>query len=233
MKTVLITGASRGLGKSLSDNFAANGWTVYAAARNPDAIEAGPNVIPVALDLSDDGSVVAAAEFIGGSGNKLDVLINNAGTNPKDSKVEGFFASTFRIAEFSPAAVDQSLWINALMPMRLTSLLLGSLSDDAVILNVSSWLGSISQKSAPGHYGYSGSKALLNMFTRGLALELEGSGRSAVALNPGWMKTDMGGANANTTPADVASQVLRLLSDGTLSRSNGAFLNADGSPHAW
>ena len=117
---------------------------------------------------------------------------------------------------------------------------------DAVVFNVSSSLGSIGGKTSGGHYGYAGSKAFLNMFTRAMALEFAAGAeregavdapdaprRSAVAFNPGWMRTDMGGARADTAPEDVAARILALHESGTLAGANGRFLNADGTEHEW
>ena len=71
------------------------------------------------------------------------------------------------------------------------------------------------------------------MFTKAMALEFSDGKRTAVALNPGWMRTDMGGARAKNTPEDVAQFILDLYETGTLHNHNGAFLNIDGSHHEW
>ena len=111
-------------------------------------------------------------------------------------------------ARFDAANVADAMWTNALVPTELVSRLLPILAPDAVVLNVSSWLSSVGGKTGGGHYGYAGSKALLNMFTRAMALEFAdetagadgGPRRAVVAFNPGWMRTDMGGARAGHGP---------------------------------
>jgi NAD(P)-dependent dehydrogenase (short-subunit alcohol dehydrogenase family) len=234
MPSVLITGGNRGLGAALVTTFARNGWAVAATARDIGAIVPKEGVRPYALDLSLGASVDACATTLGNDGWVFDLVIHNAGFNPKDRKSPAdYFTSTFAIAGFSGANVADALWVNALMPMQLTSRLLPHMAGNGTVLAISSWLGSIGGKTSPGHYGYAGSKALLNMFMRGLSLEFGANGRSAVALNPGWMKTEMGGANAKETPDDIAGQIFALAMDGVLSRSNGMFINADGSPHPW
>ena len=233
MGKVLITGANRGLGKALLDTFLDAGWTVFATARNPDALRNDAQATPVALDLSDYESVRQCAKMILATESTLDLIIHNAGYNPKDSTDDEYFRSTFRLEHFSGENVAHSLHINALAPVELTSLLLRALAADGVVVNVSSWLGSIGEKSMPGHYGYAGSKALLNMLTKGMALEFAESGRAAVALNPGWMATSMGGENASSTPEDVARRILSLYTRGALHQNNGRFLNSDGSEHPW
>jgi len=231
MKSVLITGGNRGLGAALVAAFADAGWHVATTARHVDPANSDG---VYQLDLSQPESVAACAEAMIAEGWKYDLVIHNAGFNPKDRKVpEGYFQSTFSIAQFSAANVAETLWVNALMPMEFTSRLMPALATDAIVLGISSWLGSIGGKTAGGHYGYAGSKALLNMFLRGLALEFGEGGRSAVALNPGWMQTDMGGSKADVSPRTVADQIVGMAGSGTLREANGRFINADGSPHQW
>lgn len=233
MKTVLITGANRGFGEALLTCFEGAGWHVLATARRPETLPTRERVTPLTLDLSNKQSIAALADAVKSAGYTVDLLINNAGYNPKDSSDKAYFMSTFKIAHFSGRNVAKSLEINALAPMELSSKLLPSLAENAVVLNISSWLGSIGAKSGGGHYGYSGSKALLNMFTRAMALEFAEGQRAAVAFNPGWMRTDMGGDKAQVSPADVAQAVLDLYSEGALHQNNGEFLNFDGSRHVW
>lgn len=206
---------------------------VFATARNPDALRNNARVMPVALDLSDYESVAQCAKVILDTGATLDLIIHNAGYNPKDSKDDEYFRSTFRLEHFSGRNVADSLHINALAPVELTAHLLPALAADGVVVNISSWLGSIGEKSMPGHYGYAGSKALLNMLTKGMALEFAESGRAVVALNPGWMATSMGGDNATSTPTDVAGRILSLYTRGVFHENNGRFLKSDGSEHPW
>lgn len=234
VKTILVTGANRGLGAAIASVFHAAGWHVIGTARNSGTLSRDTIDTPYALDLSEAASLGALTAAINRSGMSIDLLINNAGFNPKDKKGDpDYFQSTFAIEHFSATNVSESMLINALMPTELVSKLLPNLTDDAVVLNVSSWLGSIGEKDMGGHYGYAGSKALLNMMTRAIALEWQGSPRAAVALNPGWMQTDMGGGNAKRTPEDTASDILALYQSGDLGRANGRFINADGSEHAW
>lgn len=233
-KSILVTGANRGLGAAIASTFNDNGWHVIGTARRPETLDRDIIDMACALDLSDPESVLSLSEEVTKTEARIDLLVNNAGFNPKDRKDDpGYFASTFTIDSFSAENVSQSVWINALAPTELVSKLLPVLAGDGVVVNISSWLGSIGGKTSGGHYGYAGSKALLNMMTRALACEWTDTARSAVALNPGWMSTDMGGAKAERTPDQTARDILRLYADDTLRQSNGRFLNADGSEHAW
>lgn len=233
MKTVLITGGSRGLGASLVSTFSKNGYRVLATTRNSQKHNDLKNVSYYQLDLDDLNSLDNFARLIKSSGTEIDVLINNAGYNPKDSSNKEFFNSTFKIENFDPEAIIGTLRVNSLMPMALVSRLLPSLAQRGVIVNISSWLGSITNKSSPGHYAYAGSKALLNMFTKALAFEPSMRTRTCVAINPGWMRTQMGGNNANQDPSEVAQRILELYETNALSKNSGNFLNIDGSVHPW
>lgn len=237
-KTVLITGGNRGLGKALVETFSANGWKVLATARRADTITlSSPSIEAFDLDLAQNDSLLKLVSKL--SGRSMDVIIHNAGFNPKDVKDKpGYFESTFYCKDFSAANVAETMLINALHPMELTGKLLtnDNLSNDAIVIAISSWLGSIGEKQVAGHYGYTGSKALMNMCIKGLSLEFAkdtSHHRAAVALNPGWMKTDMGGSNADITPEEVSRRILEMIEDGFFQQNNGKFLNTDRTEHAW
>ena len=261
-KTVLITGGNRGLGLALVRCFAGCGtpggdashgtgnhetWNVMATARNIDSLPKDVNITPYPLDLHHSDDVDHLVNLLLSHNTvdhpiKIDLLIHNAGFNPKDVKDdEGnlFFASTFYAKHFSAHSVGECCKINALHPMELTGKLLSNnlLSDSCVVLGISSWLGSITDKNFAGHYGYAGSKALFNMCLKGLALEFQkdpDTSRCAIAINPGWMKTDMGGDNAEQTPEQVAKSIYDMvLDEGYLLGKNGKFLNVDRTEHAW
>lgn len=267
-KTVLITGGNRGLGLALVQAFAATpGWSVMATARNVDTLPKELcNGGTFALDLNHASHIDNLVHLLvaqqqqhpGGEAPSplnnlpIDVLIHNAGFNPKDVKDNsGYFESTFYAKHFSAQNVAESCRINALHPMELTGKLMAAvspqlLSDTAIVIGISSWLGSISKKDFAGHYGYAGSKALFNMCLKGLALEMETTTnvttdpnqqpqhRCCIALNPGWMTTDMGGPNAERSPDDVAKAVVDMvMEEGYLKSQNGKFLNADRTEHEW
>eukprot|EP00546_Thalassionema_frauenfeldii_P019739 CAMPEP_0178901300 /NCGR_PEP_ID=MMETSP0786-20121207/3944_1 /TAXON_ID=186022 /ORGANISM="Thalassionema frauenfeldii, Strain CCMP 1798" /LENGTH=148 /DNA_ID=CAMNT_0020572383 /DNA_START=440 /DNA_END=886 /DNA_ORIENTATION=- len=146
------------------------------------------------------------------------------------------------IKDFSSSSVMNCCMVNALGPMELTGKLLrhellATPDENLTVLAISSWLGSISQKSFAGHYGYAGSKALLNMCMKGLALEFckIAPHWTAVALNPGWMSTDMGGNTAEFNPRQVAAAIYAMVQDQAFIQSkNGKFVNVmDRTEHPW
>lgn len=228
--TVLITGASRGIGLALAGELARSGWRVMAGARDPAgahalqslAREAGPGSIDVvSLDVCRDESVRAAGEEIGAKVRELDVLVNNAGVFPEegDEPLEmlplGFF--------------DEAFAVNVVGVARVTRAFLPLLEGAAHprVVNISSRAGSISAKEDSRHICYSASKAALNMLTRGMAAELRPRGITVVAVTPGWVKTEMGGPRAPLAVAETARSLAAMI--GRVSEAeSGQFLDRDG-----
>ena len=192
MGTVLLTGANRGLGLGLARAFAGDGWSVIAVVRNlsPELESLARDGVEIQrLDLCDDDELSALPARL--NERRVDVLINNAGRMARPGH-QG-------LGEF-----DRALWhavfdINLFTPMRLAELLLPNLerSERPRIVNLSSMLGSMELNDHGGLYAYRASKAGVNAITKSLALDLEERGIIAVALHPGWVRTDMGGAKAD------------------------------------
>lgn len=195
--TVLITGANRGLGLEFARQFAADGWKVIGTARKPEqADELNALSVEVAqLDVVDQASVDALAESL--DGRPIDLLINNAGIFPRVNKIE----------EIDFDDYSRTIAVNTLGPVRVTRALLPNLrrGDGRKIVNITSRLGSISLNDFGVFYGYRESKAALNMFTKSLAIELGDEEFTCLTIHPGWVKTDMGGENADLTPEESVS----------------------------
>ena len=195
--TVLITGANRGLGLEFARQYAADGWNVIGTARSPgkaDELNA-LSLEVVQLDVANPSSVDALAESL--AGRPIDLLINNAGIFPRVDKIE----------EINLDDYSQTIAVNALGPVRVTRALLANirLGKKKTIVNITSRLGSIALNDFGSFYGYRESKAALNMFTKTLAIELAPEGFTCLTIHPGWVKTDMGGENANLTPEQSIS----------------------------
>jgi NAD(P)-dependent dehydrogenase (short-subunit alcohol dehydrogenase family) len=154
----------------------------------------------------------------------IDVLINNAG-----------ILSTMRsISEIDFEVFNQVLAVNTVGPIRVTQALLPNLRAGKMkkIINTSSIAGSISRRTRGGPYGYSESKAALNMFTRSLAAELKPEGFICIVIHPGWVQTDMGGANARVTVADSASGIRNVIANLT-TEGSGEFWTFEGEQLPW
>jgi NAD(P)-dependent dehydrogenase (short-subunit alcohol dehydrogenase family) len=223
-ETVLITGANRGIGLELARQYAADGWQVIGTARRPEAAKdlEALDVQIVQLDVADQASVDRMSEEL--NDQAIDVLINNAG-----------ILSTMRsISEIDFEVFNQVLAVNTVGPIRVTQALLPNLRAGKMkkIINTSSIAGSISRKTRGGPYGYSESKAALNMFTRSLAAELKPEGFICIVIHPGWVQTDMGGANARVTVADSASGIRNVIANLT-TEGSGEFWTFEGEQLPW
>ena len=221
--TVLITGANRGLGLEFARQYAADGWTVIGTARRPaDADDLSAlDVEVLQLDVADRDSIAAFAASL--DGRSIDLLINNAGIFPRVSEIENVDADDYL----------QTLIVNTLGPVLVTQALMPNLRDGELkqIVNITSQLASIDRNSG-GFYGYRESKAALNMFTSTLAAELGTEGFICLALHPGWVRTDMGGASANLSPEESVSG-MRAVIDGLTAEHNGRYFGYDGNEVAW
>jgi NAD(P)-dependent dehydrogenase (short-subunit alcohol dehydrogenase family) len=226
MTTTLITGANRGIGLELVRGVLASGHSVIGTARDPDAAsalrETGARV--EALDASDEGSVQALAGRL--AGEPIDVLINNAGVFPdRDQGFETLDAAAMT-ACFATNTVGPLLVTRALLPNLLTG-------GAKKVVHITSTMGSLEQaRSATKNHAYRASKAALNMVTVLMANELRDRGVVCVAVHPGWVQTDMGGAEAHLTPAQSASDILALAERVTM-EDTGSFRSHDGAVLPW
>ena len=223
-RTVLITGANRGLGLEFARQYAADGWNVIGTARKPDQADAlkalGVRILP--LDVADRDSVTALAASLGDV--PVDLLINNAGIFPLQS----------RILDVDMDDYLRTLAVNTAGPVRVTSALLPNLrrGEAKKIVNITSRLGSIEYNDQGGFYGYRESKAALNMFTRSLAHELGREGFICLTMHPGWVATDMGGASAPLTPEQSVSGMRAVIAD-LKPADNGAYRSYEGKSEPW
>jgi NAD(P)-dependent dehydrogenase (short-subunit alcohol dehydrogenase family) len=227
-RTVLITGANRGLGLEFARQYRAAGWQVIATARQPEAAEdlkaLGEGVRIVPLDVTKPESVAALKASLGHQ--PIDLLINNAG---QGVGLKGGSLAELKIEEF-----ESVVEVNTLGPVRVTQALLPNLraGKGKMIVGISSGLGSIAENREGGFYGYRESKAALDMFMRSLAAELKPDGFICVSLIPGWVKTDMGGPNAPLTPEESVTGMRKVL-DGLKPENTGQFWSYKGSQVPW
>lgn len=228
MKTILITGTSRGIGLEWVRQYAERDDRVFATYRTPSAaLKAleSMRVTLVPLDVSDPTSIEAAYHAIKAETDTLDVLINNAAITNEDGERLGSFAQDSMLEMFR---------INAIAPMLVTQRFLDLLrrSTGAKVVNTSSELGSLELKDSGYAATYSATKAALNSITRSLAFELRRSGITVVSIDPGWVQTDMGGGSAPLTPEKSVSGMLRVI-DQIGVKDTGKFLRWDGATMPW
>jgi len=231
MKTVLITGANRGLGFEHARRFAARGARIFAAVRAPsDATELHAlaaehrgqvEVLPYEAGDPDAPAQLKAAL----AGLPLDLLFANAGDIGGGSQSFG---------SIDVEAVLHLIRINALAPLKLAEALSDNVasSERKLMAFQSSLMGSVGDNASGGRYAYRLSKGALNMVARGVSRDLRARGVIAVALHPGWAQTRMGGANA-PIPLETSVAGQQRLLDALTQADSGRFFNYDGSELPW
>ena len=224
-KTVLIVGASRGLGLGLAKQFSSEGWQVIATVRNSqqaDALSQIPQVSVETLEMTDATSIEVLVERLEGA--RLDVLFVNAGVAGPQNKPA---------TQASEAEVGQLFFTNAVAPLRLAEHLLPLVDDkQGVVVFMSSILGSVETGPGVGMSLYGASKAALNHMTRTFVAELGETGLTVLSMHPGWVKTDMGGEQA---PLDVETSARGMVEQVTKALGSGGhrYLDYQGTPLPW
>ncbi len=236
MSTVLVTGANRGLGLEYCRQLSAAGWRVFAGTRDPDRAADLQSLVlanrdqmrVLRLDVVNEAEIEAVAQEL--RGQRLDMLINNAGTFGPEGSPAGMRYQSL-------AHMDYEIWrnileVNLLAPFRLTVALAASLrlSSRPVVVMLSSDLGSIGNNRLGHSHAYRTSKAGLNMLTKGISNEWRDL--ITVAMAPGWCKTDLGGEDAQIDPDDSVRAQLQTFAALTTDH-NGQFIDRFGAPVAW
>ncbi|HLV22212.1 MAG TPA: SDR family oxidoreductase [Polyangiaceae bacterium] len=228
MPSVLITGANRGLGLEFARQYCEDGHRVFAACRDPDTAEelrrlSGARLSVHRLDVGDPASIERLADEL--SEPSIDILINNAGINgPKRQ----------RFGDIDYPGFEHTLRINTLGPLRVCEAFVDNVarSGRKLMVAITSGMGSIEDNTSGGSYAYRTSKAALNMVMRNVAVDLKKRGIIAVVINPGWVRTDMGGPGANLEPPESISR-MRQIFDRHGPEDSGTFLNYRGNTYPW
>ena len=231
MPAVLITGASRGLGFELAKQYAVEGWRVIACCRKPEDAIALKKLAPsardmvsvVAMDVADNDTVRNAALTL--KDVVIDILINSAGIAgvPQQSTGQIDYASWARVLD-----------VNTMGPLRVIEAFTDNLarSERRLVVTITSGMGSLADNTSGGSIAYRSSKAAVNMVMRSAAIDLAPRGITCVLINPGWVKTDMGGPDATLSPQQSVSAMRRLIE--TLGpNDSGKFYNYDGREYPW
>ncbi len=227
MPTVVITGANRGIGLAFTRRYLEAGWRVFAVNRGHSNalrdLAKHERLTLLQAELTDPFDLGRIGERL--EEESIDLVINNAGIMGTD---------TFRqdnrqrqgLYDFEREEWRAVFEINLFTPMHLIALLRPRLAKGARLITISSSMGSIAGNQFGGWYAYRASKAAVNSLMKSVALEL-GDSVIAVALHPGWVRTDMGGPDADI---DVETSVAGMMDviDGLEPADNGAFLGFDG-----
>jgi NAD(P)-dependent dehydrogenase (short-subunit alcohol dehydrogenase family) len=231
MTSTLITGANRGLGFEFARQYLADGWQVYAACRDPAsaselrrlAEDSDDKLRILAMDVTDPACIRAAATEL--DGQPIDLLLNNAG-------IIGPRGQT--IGNIDYEAWAEVLAVNTMGPMRVSEAFVEHVasSNRKLIVTLTSGMGSIADNTSGGSIVYRSSKAAVNMVVRSLAIDLAPRGITCVVVNPGWVRTNMGGPNASLEPSESISALRRLIATFGPEQS-GKFFNHTGREYPW
>lgn len=205
--TILLVGASRGLGLAMADDFLKKGWAVVATVRGsartklhdlPDDYEGRLEI--ESLDITEPDQIATLQDRL--SGRSFDILFVNAGTaNPDDGT----------IAEVSTEEFVRVMVTNTLSPMRVVEGLQNLVPANGLIGIMSSGQGSVSNNEKGRHEVYRGSKAALNQCMRSYAARHAGEPRALVLMAPGWIRTALGGPSAPVGVEEAIPKVVDVL----------------------
>jgi len=239
VQTILITGASKGLGLGFATRFAADGWRVLASCRDP-ALANGLNALADAsggrvridyLDVTDHASIDRYAASL--LGEPVDILFNNAG-------IQGPQPQNFGTTDYESWANVMRTNVFGVMKMSEAFIEHVARSGRKLIVNVSSGTSSIANKtdatlsgSAKGElYLYRSSKTALNMVSRCMAWELKPRGVAVVMLGPGWVRTALGSDQAKFSVDESVVNCTPMIQSWTLG-DTGRFYLYDGTEVPW
>ncbi|RBP51195.1 SDR family oxidoreductase [Arenicella xantha] len=223
-KTVVITGANRGIGLSLVQLYQAAGWQVIAVCRaSSTELEASGAQIIERIDVADPTSIQQLSQQLAQdlSHTGIDLLINNAGILRDEV-----------LGEIDYASIQLQLDINALAPLRITEALQSKLTPGAKVVMITSRMGSLADNTSGGRYGYRMSKAALNMAAVSLAHDLQNQQIAVGVIHPGLVGTRMIGGHGDLTPDQAAQQISQRIDELTLENS-GSFWHSNGEALPW
>lgn len=226
MPTVLIMGASRGLGLEFAEQYADAGWRVIGTHRDTagkNALMGIQGVETHTLDVTDHEAIEDLARSL--KNDAIDLLLNVAGIYGPRPALLG--------------RIDYDAWnevfqVNTMSPLKICASFIDHVARSELkqIVAVSSIMGSMDRNDVGGAYIYRSSKAALNAVMKSLAVDIQSRGITVVVLHPGWVRTDMGGPGADIDPADSVTGMRHVI-EGLKHTDNGRFFNYDGSSLPW
>ena len=228
MATVLITGTNKGVGLELTKLYATRGDQVLACCRNPAAasqLSAVPGSVEVhEVVVGDDQSVTALGRAL--ADRPIDLMINNAGTLGPEVASQNTYEMDFD-------GWAEALNVNTMGPVRVLQALMPNLkaAESAKVMTVTSQMGALSLDVVMAH-AYCASKAAVNKFMRLAAADLKNDGIAVGLVHPGWVRTDMGGPDAEISAEESAAGVAAVCDQLSL-ENTGGFWKWTGEAHDW
>ena len=237
MQTILITGSNRGIGLELTKRYLERGERVFATCRQPHealalhalAAQHGEQLTIAPLEVTDEAAIDAAFERVQAQVEGLDLLINNAGILVDWDETLGSVTAADMLRTYEVNVVAPLLISRRFLPLLRNG---GVNGHPAAIVNLSSTSGSIGMKGSARMWSYGASKAALNMVTKTLANAVQEENIAVIALNPGWVQTDMGTSRAQITVEESVAGMLEMIDDLSMAQS-GSFLSYTGEALPW
>ena len=226
MSVCFVSGANRGIGFELAHQLVERGWHVIGGYRVPERsrellreADDHETLHAFPVDVNNERQLRKLQNYISETFGRLDLLVNNAGINP---------GSGTPLDEASIDDLRNAYDVNVLGPFLTTRYLrqLLSASKAGKIVNIGSRAGSV-ESSSGNNVPYRLSKSALNMLTKAQAQEYEKDGTAVIVMTPGWVRTDMGGADATLSTGESVKGMLRVIEGLTMEQS-GRFLSHDG-----
>ena len=223
-RTILVIGASRGIGARLVAQLAARGDTVIATCRKPTAELKGPGLTVIdGIDVADAGAGTRVLAALGDRA--IDDVIVVAGILERVSLDDVVTAA-------GQTSIRRQFEVNALGPLMLAAALAPRLHMGSRLAFLTSRMGSVADNTSGGHYGYRMSKAALNMAGMSLARDLKDKGVAVALLHPGYVQTDMTGGHGQLSADESAALLIGRL-DGMSAANSGTFWHANGEVLPW
>ncbi len=229
MKTVLITGANRGLGLEFTRQYADAGWQVIACCRQPQEAQALNQLATdhklirvMSLDVTDHPQIKSLSAELRNT--VIDVLIANAAVYGDRSSFGG---------------IDYQAWRNTMETNVFSALKLAesfarhlALSEQGIFVAISSLMGSMADNGSGGSYLYRSSKAALNAVMKSLSYDFARQGTGVIIFHPGWVRTDMGGPNGLIDADESIAGMRQCIEQFELAQT-ACFIKYDGTPMPW
>lgn len=227
--SAFVSGINQGIGHALASAFLQDGWIVWGTSRKPkeevlalfDPRLSG-GLRPLQLELS---NLDACADLGAQVSGPLDVVVNSAAAFGNDA---------FHGENFSAKAFLDTMAVNTVAPAVIARVLKPRLMEGSrrLLVMMSTGNASLAGNTGGGMLSYRASKSALNQVVRTLAAEWRDVGITTVALNPGWVKTRMGGEKAPLRPMTAAQNIVSFIRSAG-PNLNGSFVSTDGSPLPW
>lgn len=219
-RTVVITGANRGIGLELARHYASEGCDVIGVCREASAeLKEVAARIMEGVDVTTDSGIQTLTDGL--KGQSIDLLINNAGLL-QDEKLGSIDFNSIRT----------QMEINAYAPLRVAEALVSQIPSGGKIANITSRMGSIADNDSGGRYGYRASKAALNAFGKSLAMDLKPRGIAVAQLHPGYVQTRMVNFGGLITPEESAKGLAARI-EGLSLENTGSFWHSNGEELPW